>query len=434
MQKNNLKYFNIYFLISIFYYCFGRYKWNIPSYFNLLIYLFICYFCLNVGYRLSWKGSGKFSIGLSRNYISSEIKYKNIRKLFWISSICLIVFQIVWVIVFFDQFNILNVFSVLGDNYYARLETTFDTKIPIMQIRTLFWGVTLFAYPIGFLCYKQLPIIDKILLYLTMSIDILAALNMGVSKNLGDIIIIYLGVFLLKNITNISKKRLNQSYKKIFKIFVALISFLMVFNLIQNLRNEVSTGNIYNPYRSFALIRDNNIFYLMFGENSSLSLLIDKIGTYISHAYTGLAYALEIPFKNTYLLGFSRSLMEYGEQYFGMSLQDITYNARIDYIYGWLDGQWWPTAFTWIGNAVSLWGVPAIMLILGIFIRYLEDDYGKSKNIFTAVLYVQMIVTLIYLPCNMQIFQSRASLMGSLLLFLMFFLRKKKLRIFLRER
>ena len=117
--------------------------------------------------------------------------------------------------------------------------------------------------------------------------------------------------------------------------------------------------------------------------------------------------------------------MEYFDQYLNIDVGTLTYNSRIEMIYGWKNGQWWPTAFVWIGNAVSLWGVPIVLLLLGKFIRFIEDDFFKTGNIISLALYAQMIIMLFYLPCNMQIVQSRASLFGTLLLILLFIFRKR---------
>lgn len=426
MKKNNFKIFNLYFAFTIIYYCFGKYNWNIPSYSKLLVYLIICYLMLNIGYKLSWTNGLKFKISHKRDYNFKLVQYKNIRIIFWISAICLIVFQIMWVVVFFNHFSIFNVFSTIGTNYYDRLETTFDSKLPIMQIRTLLWGITLFVYPIGFIYFKHQPRLDKVLFCTTLLIDVFASLNMGVSKNIGDIVIIFIGITLLKNtvmvssVNKISKRNINN----LIKIIILLSLFLFLFERIQNLRNSVTTGDILNPYGKFVTsYREEKICKFIFGE--SLTNTIDKVGTYVSHAYTGLAYALEIPFKNTYLIGCSRAAMEYVEQYFEIDILKATYNYRIEQIYGWHNGQWWPTAFVWIANSVSIYFVPFIMLILGMFIRYLEDDFAKSGNIITATLYSQMVITLFYLPCNMQILQSRASLMGTILLAILFIKRKR---------
>ena len=223
MKKNSLHFFNWYFLFSIFYYCFGRYKWNIPSYPKLIIFLITCYFFLNIGYRLTWKNKSTLMYGIRREYEFKLVPYKFIRTLFFISSLALIIFQVVWVIVFFDHFSIMNIFSMLGDNYYSRLDTTFDSKIPIMQFRTLLWGITLFSYPIGFLYFKIMPRKDKILFLITIMVDVFAALNMGISKNIGDIVIIFLGMMLLKNTVSTSRKSKRQNKKNIIIIATIMV-------------------------------------------------------------------------------------------------------------------------------------------------------------------------------------------------------------------
>lgn len=421
-RKNSLAVFNCYFAFSIFYFLFGKYRWNIPSYVQLIAYVLICYLFLNIGYRYrpSRNQGGVFS--LKRSYAFSLPPYNTlIRKVFWCSSIFLIIFQVAWVVVFFEHFSILNVLSSLGENYYSRLGMTFDSPVPIMQVRTMLWGLTLFSYPIGFLYYKQMSAMDRILLIVTLFIDVLTALNMGISKNIGDIVIMFIGILLLKHTVDNSEKK--KSSSPIVKIAICLIAFLTMFQVIQSLRSTASTSQYVNPYGKFASLNDLWITPLIFGQD--VSTVIDQFGLYVSHAYTGLAYALELPFKNTYLLGFSRALMEYVEQFLGLSLDSFTYNARIDLLFGWHDGQWWPTAFVWIGNAVSLWLVPLVLFGLGTLFRYLEDDFAKNGNIVTAALYCQIVITLVYLPCNLQIFQSRASLFGTIFLAITFLLRNK---------
>lgn len=426
-MRNTIRLFNIYFAFTIIYYCTGQWKWNIPSYFKLVAFLLICYTMLNVGYSFVKVRRHAYLHTYQRPVSTYEIDYPSLRTLFLVSSIALIIFQIAWVIVFFGSFSITNVFSVLGNNYFNRLSTTFESSIPIMQVRTLLWGITLFCYPIGFLYFRKMPSIDKLIFILTIGVDIFASLNMGISKNIGDIVVIFISTFLLKLSSRDVKER-----KKIGsttrKVILALIIFLVMFSQIQNARHLTYSGKT-NPYGAFATTREITWYNLIFGKESTITNLIQSIGGYVSNSYTGLAYALELPFKNTWGIGFSRALMEYVEQYLHIGLSANTYNARVEALYGWHDGMWWPTAFTWIANSVSIWGVPIIMLILGVFIRYLEDEYARTKDIVVAVLYGQMIITLFYLPCNMQVFQSRASLFGMILLFILLIYRKKQRKV-----
>ena len=425
MKNKTINFFNCYYAFTIFYYCFGKWNWSIPSYPKLIFYLFICYFALNLGYRKFYTKDNKEN-ETDNKTIFENMDYKKVRKIFLISSFLIIVFQISWVYVFLKKFSISNVLTTLGSNYYERLNTTFDSKALIMQLRTIFWGLTFFCYPIGFLYFKKMPFFDRCLFILSISVDCLAALNMGISKNLGDIVIIAIGMTFLKNKSISSQKNKKKKNKMIYKVAILLFLFIVAFGKIQDLRTDYKQVSI-NPYGKFATINDNTVYYSLFGNSSEVSKMIDKIGSYVSNPYTGLAYALELPFKNTYFIGASRAMMEYAEQYFHMELKSKTYNARIESTYGWKDGQWWPTAFVWMANSVSFLGVPIVLYLLGRFIRKLEYEYKKDGNIISAVMYGQMLIMMFYLPCNMQLLQARQALLGFILLLFLYLNRNKKI-------
>ena len=425
MKNKTIIFFNCYYAFTIFYYCFGKWNWSIPSYPKLLAYIFICYFALNLGYRKYLPKNSENNDSNNKN-IFNNMDYKKVRKIFLISSLLIIIFQISWVYVFLKKFSISNVLTTLGSNYYERLNVSFDSKVLIMQLRTIFWGFTFFAYPIGFLYFKKMPVSDKLVFILAISVDCLAALNMGISKNLGDIVIIAIGMTFLKNKTLPKQKK--KKNRMIYKVSILLLLFIIAFGKIQDLRSDYKKVSI-NIYGKFATVNDNTIYYYLFGNDSEVSKMIDKIGGYVSNSYTGLAYALEIPFKNTYLMGASRALMEYGEQYLHMELKNKTYNSRIDTMYGWKDGQWWPTAFVWIANSVSFFGVPIILFLLGRFIKKLEYEYQNNCNIISAVMYGQMLIMLFYLPCNMQLLQARQALLGFIFLIFVYLNKNKKIML-----
>lgn len=438
MRKNTLKIINIYYLFTLLYFCFGQYKWNIPSYPKLLIYVCICYIMLNLGYSTTHIGKGKLNYSLYRRYEEIDIDYKSIRPLFLISAASMIFFQVLIVIVFFDRFSITNIFSIIGDNYYTRLHTSFESTIPIMQVRTLLWGLTMFVYPITFLFYKKMGSADKLIAIATIIIDILSSLNLGISKNIGDIVIAVVAMAFLKNATSPNRGEYSKEKRRsIRKITLAIVVFLVIFNNIQSARLAAKSIAI-NPFSRFASVREVTFYSAIFGANSTLTSLIDRVGGYFSNWYTGLAYALELPFKNTFGIGFSRALMEYANQYLHISVSELTYNARIDSLYGWHNGQWWPTAFVWMANSVSFVFVPLVLFLIGMFIRKLEDEFAGTRSPIVAALYWQMMVLLFYLPCNMQIFQSRAALFGMILLIIIYANRKLlrrqfKVKVFRKE-
>lgn len=423
-RKDLMKIINIYLFITLLYYFFGRYNWEIPSGIKLLSYILILIITMNIGYY------SKINIVLSESptRLLSKKEYilsNNVRIIFKISCLSIIFFQIIWVFTFLGSFSILNVFNSLGDNYYNRLSFSNSDSVLIMQIRTLLWGLTLFAYPIGFIYFKQLTHTDKVLFGMALFIDVLSSLNMGISKNIGDIVVIYVLCILVNKKEKPTANPIIIDYiKRYRKIVILAVVFIIIFGSIQQIRDSASGSNEslnINPYNEFSTLREYTVFDFLTFEHSSIGSVIDRFGAYISHGYTGLAFALELPFENTYLLGFSRALTDYMNQFFGIDITSSTYMARIETIYGWPNGMYWPTAYTWFASAFSFWLLPIFMCFFGYILSRVEKRFHIHGDIYSLALLSQLFISAFYLPGNAQIFQARPSLFGTLLIIILYF-------------
>lgn len=432
MKTKSLLFFNLYWLFGILYFCFGRYAWHVPSYFILLFYIFLNFLAVNLGYRsVPTSQIAEKEVAPARNVLSEKEQFDRIKVFFAIACVITMYFQIIWVTTFLGKFSITTAFQNIGENYYDRMEFESDGTVFVMQFRTLFWFITYFVFPIGFMFFKVMNRFCKVLFVATVFVEVFASLNMGVSKNIGDLVFIYLATFFLRSAHNrrtsrVSSFRNTPSPKKKNKVFlrvvILVIVLLIAFSVIQASRNAVTENFDRNVFYKFCDIRSFSLFDVFFFWNESLLEVLDNLGKYVSHAYCGLAYALELPFENTYGLGFSRSLMEYATQYFGIPyMNEHTYNARIDMLYGWKDGQWWPTAFIWYGNAVSLWLVPLVMFFFGRFFKNVENRWFRSNQILSLVMYCQLFISFVYLSCNAQIFQGRHILIATFVLFFLYF-------------
>ena len=427
MERNKaMSFLNLLWLFTILYFCFGKFNWSIPSYFLLIFFVFCNYFAVNLGYGISVRK--KRMILYANNSIDDKkLIFNKYKKFFIVACVATITFQIIWVVTFLDSFSFINVFNTIGDNYFERMEVEFNDVNIFMQMRTLFWVLTYFVYPIGFMFFKEMSLKYKCLFITTVIIEIFASLNMGVSKNIGDLFLILIMVIFLKNTTDKKTDTLFQMKKKrknYFKVGLLIIFFLLIFSLIQNSRDDV-VGYVENPFVGFATIRENSFFENIFGKNSALTILFDKIGYYLSHGYAGLAYALELPFENTMGLGFSNSMLEYAIQYFGFpsDLMSATYNYRLNSVFGWKDGQWWSTSFVRIGNSVSLLFVPVIMYLLGYLFGKAENEWREKKDVISLVFECQLFIGFVYASCNFQIFQGRQALIATFCLLFVYFVK-----------
>ena len=427
LKNKSVTFLNILWIFTMVYFCLGRFKWIIPSYFFLLLYLFLNYYAMNLGYRtLNAYGSLEPSCLKDIN-VDPTKSFAKIKLFFIICCCATIFFEILWVTVFVGSFSVKNVLDVIGSNYFTIQNLEFKSTNPLMQIRTLFWIVTYFTYPIGFMYFRFMTGGYKLLFCATVVVEILASLNMGVSKNIGDLVIIYLAVLFLKtnSFAGAERHKSKQSKRMLIKIAILLMAFLMVFAFIQRSRDQASSV-VNNPFLGFAEVREFSLFDLFLGKNTSLSEAFNKMGYYLSHGYAGLAYALELPHKSTYGLGFSNSLLEYAKQYLGLSSDIIrsTYNYRLESVYGWKDGEWWSTSFVRIGNSVSFWFVPVVMFLLGRLFKNTEINWYREKDVTSLVLNCQLFIGFVYASCNLQIFQSRPLLIATTLLLFIYFSRR----------
>jgi len=403
-----------YLFFSILYFFFGRYKWDIPSNEKLILYYIILMIFLNIGFYL---GTTK-----KKTYSNVKKSHENlVNTIFIISMITIIIYQISWVLVILGKFDIITIITNIGSNYIDRLEGSTDEISLLMQLRTLTWGITLFAYPIGFYRYKQLQGKIKILFIATLLIDIMASLNMGISKNIGDIVIIFLIISLIK-----SRKISNR----IYKIAAVLILFVVIFGAIQIIRdrsygydqdsNQIEFINSTN--RNFTIV---DIITL---NNRTISSVIDRFGFYISHGYAGLAYSLEIGHENTLGIGISRALMEYFDSYLGISVEQNTYVYRIDAEYGWPNGIYWSTAFVWVAASFGFILTPVIIMMFGFALTHSIKRFLSYKDIFSLTMSCILFIQVVYLPANFQILQSRPSFFGTITVVVAYLFTSKRVR------
>jgi len=404
---------NFYLLFTVLYFYFGRYNWQIPSNGKLLLFIISVYLFLNLGFLIGFKRS---TLTLPTNKIG-----KNVLKIFNISCIMLIIFQIMWVITILGKFNFLSIISNLGDNYIDRLDSSNSSVVPIMQIRTLLWGMTLFVYPIGFMIFKNMPFSSKFIFLITIVTDVLASLNMGISKNIGDIVLVFLLVSFIKN---------KKPSKYLIKIVAMIILFLSIFGTIQIIRdNSYGYNSTDNQIRFInSTNRDFSVFDVLSFGNNTVRSVVDRFGFYISHGYAGLAYSLELSHESTFGLGISRALMEYAESYFGLSVQSNTYVERIDSEFGWPNGIYWSTSFVWVASSFTFWLTPLFFLFFGfLFVRVISRFY-KYKDIFSLSFAAILFIQLIYLPANAQILQARTSFFGTIFLSVVYLLSSRAVK------
>lgn len=434
--KYPLKIAMIYLISSVVMYFTGEYVWEIPSPIKLLLFLAVSF----MGF---WIGG---LLGLNNRHVKKKIIIKkfpiSVITLFRFSCFFSIAAYIVMVNYYGHGFRFVDLLSSAGDIYIEKASRTEYERNYLVQIFSWFWAFTYIYIPIGLVYLRKLTRFDKFLLWTTIATCVLYWLGIGTMKGIGDILIQVIPCYALNKFQRSSKNVIDRDslspemtinrnlYQKKYRkektrrkqytilLILALVAFLFVFDRIQESRELEIYGTIqpstYLPSTLSPFVKEIR--------EIPLPNVINSLMFYVSHGYTGLAYSMELPFKWTGMIGFSRSLTEILEQRLPIEVSTITYMQRSEDYFGWDNGMIWSTIFPWFAGDVTFYGVPFVMMFIG----YIFSNTWKkclrnanNRNVLDIVLFTQWCLMVVYIPSNNQIFQSKQSLFAIILLIVM---------------
>lgn len=402
----------ILFLIStVVLYFLGPIKWEIKNTMLLLVVLGSFYFSYYLGYIFYILKKKSY---YKKNFILNKITIKKNLKIFRISSIYNILFNIVLAKTL-GGFSVNKILSP-GAAYKEKLFFDYLTVDPLFvktaQVMSYFAVLSYFYYPIGLVCYKNLKIRDKILFHVSLATTILYYINFGTFKGLADIGIIYLAIKIYDRGFNQRKFSIKN-----LKIYVVITILLLGFIGIQSSRG--------NTFKNKNVINRRIKKFVKF-ESKDVNYGIKSIIVYYTHAYTGLSYSLNLPFEWTYGLGNSRALTEISKNFFDIDISKKTYLQRLEDKYQWPNGMVWSTVFPWLASDFTYYLIPLIMFLLGLFLAKLYFEIIYRQNIIALIFYCQMFIFSFYIPANNQLLQSKISFFGTIGLVCIYLFRRKK--------
>lgn len=389
-------------------------KWFIPNPVTMTLYVIVNFLALGLGYFI-YANKAKRTLACEYSFDNDLGSLKGKQKtLFNISALFNIIAAVEYSYYFMGGISITNILSP-GSSYVYRL-TEFDGgRNLVVQVFTYIWALSYFYYPLGVLYWTKLKFNQKFLFIISTLMTILYWLNMGTMKGLGDLLILFIPIYLIKKYIFCGKKSPKA-------VFMLVILFVMLFSVIGEGRaTEIGINTDDLVYVSVAAspfieqVDENNLVVKILG--NKLSKSITGLVGYTSQGYTGLAYAMELPFEWTYGVGNSRTLTIYAEKIFDTSISNKTYLARNEATYSWPNGMFWSTIFPWLASDLSFFGVPIFMYLMGWLLAYCWFDFIYTKNSLALVAICQLFIFVIFIPANNQLVQSYQSLFGTVVLF-----------------
>ncbi|MBQ8215329.1 MAG: hypothetical protein IJX08_10055 [Clostridia bacterium] len=426
----------IYLLFTIVIFLYGPIEWNIPSVPKLVSVLLIYTGTFALGYYLkasqliaqlktNEKNKNRFSDfeRTSANFLNG-IPTSAIGLIFSVSCIFSILKHCIVMLHYYGSIDFSALLSFdFSEAYFSRLNsniagTWYIFALNCMNVLDVFW------YPLGMIYFKRFHFGYKALFILTLLINFTYNAQSGTMISWGNFIFrlipfLFLEIF---NAIHSKNRTVSKSGKRTICIILVLIMlFVSLFIFSQESRYD------YMGYED-ELSYDNGILDRFIENERSYPIVgkrLSSVAFYIGNGYCGLAYALELPPSFTYGIGFSRDLSRTINQYFGIDVSGITYPQRTEDAFGWKNGIYWPSAYSWFASDLTFFGIPFLMFFFGQFFCSVWFNALTENSITAVVLTGWLWIGILFIPANNQLFQSFNMFAATVGLILLYIFRKK---------
>ncbi len=421
----------IYLLFTLVIFFVGPIKWMIPSPLKLvtacLVYAFSFYF----GYKWAINRK-KLNTSKFINFAVDDIvrfEYVKLIPIMIISCSFVILKNSIHILHNYSNFDFSKLFLMnLGELYYNTLHNKVEGRwyIQLLNYLNVF---SLFWYPIGITNFKRFPRYLKSLFIITLITDILLIYIKGNMIGFGLYVMMAIPLLIISYYKLKSKHSKKMEGKKTFlSIIILIVSFLTLFNFAQISRNEFNSNNN-EMYYDQGLLSE----FIKEDQDWTEGPLIKNATFYFTNGYVGMAYALELPAKWTWGIGFSRDFARQVKNIFGFDVSRITYPQRVEDTYGWPNGMFWTNAYGWFASDWTFWGLPILMFIFGWFFAKVWYACINENSLTAYTLFSWLWVGIIFIPLNNQLFQSFEKFMATIVLILIFIFRKNIEHLFYKE-
>jgi hypothetical protein len=432
-----------YLAFTVFLYFFGPVEWNIPSTTKLLSFLAVNYGGLYLGYL----------VGVRRDLRSLQVQPSRYTGVLRVNPLLLRLITVSMLFTIFSTLGrlfairggfseVIATLSSPGEAYIqAQLIAQMDrdgVAMPIQQHAWIFRVSTLFAvlsglyFPLSVACWRWLPRSLRLLFWAALGSSLIYAVGIGAQSGVGFLLFSVLPVLVYKIFVERKALRISlapvlsvsrpRSKAKLVATGVASVLMLAAtvafFQLdrAESSGHELTSGDALVGQFGTSTSRGFPLF-----EDGRLGFGIVMASKYVSHGYTGLALAMEIPFEWTYGIGWSKGLQVMVRDYLGgPDVFQKSYLVRNEATNDWPALFWWSTIFPWIASDTTFFGTVLVMLLVGFGIGRLWTDIIVSGDPLGFALLGQLFVLVFMFPANNALAQTMDgvfALIGGLLVY-----------------
>lgn len=416
-----LKLFITYIIITLLASIFG--PWSYLQYDKLYVSLFILIFIIII--MISYLYFINYNKGIKILLYNKEIKVLKISN-FKITEICINLSIFLYILMIGIKIsevgipNARNIFKVMAQAYTDKvyISSVFNMSGWLFGYFSIVYVISVI---LGAYYFRNLKRKYKILYLLNLILAIVYnILFVGNQKALGDIIIYLASVFFIKFCR--TGRRINIKVL-VISIFLILGSILLFSNVLVN-RMDL-WGVMYYSVGDRAFLDINHWSLSIFSDR--LKVGVGTFIYYISHGYYGLSLCLNLPFVWSFGYGSSFAIKDILNKFIYMSDDMIaSYPIRMEQVTGWKAYANWHTIFPWLASDFTFIGA---ILFIAIVIAIYAISWNKILNrghYSNILMFSHLNILLLYVPANNQLFQTRASLIVTVLIFILWIFNYSK--------
>ncbi|USK38702.1 hypothetical protein LIS77_22925 [Cytobacillus firmus] len=321
-----------------------------------------------------------------------------------------------------EDFSLSDWTTIMAAAYTSSVSESYSFDLAVW-IYSYFSIFTVIAMVMGVYVFKQLPNSYKFMVIGIYFINIVNSMvYIGAQKALGDMLIYLISVIALKFCSGQVKFRLKTVIVFSILVFTAVYSFMLILGARLTYWN-ISVGGS----SSLAWVDSSNFLLRFLPENIKAGFLQFLI--YASSGYYGLSLSLQLPFQWSMGFGSSFAINDILTRVLTIDATSVplSYPDRMEIATGWSARANWNTIFPWLASDFTFIGS---IVFLCIIIYFYARSFKKAlinNDMLSILFFTHFNILLFYVPANNQLFQTRASLVVTLILIFAIF--KKKVRL-----
>lgn len=320
----------------------------------------------------------------------------------------------------FKEFNLLYIVESMAISYTDHEEYSFMISAWILSYTK--W-IRIIALVLGAFYWKDLSRNLKFLYILLAYLIVMQnTLYVGSQKEIIDLAIyIYVPVIMRM----FSQGRKIKMSNKFLILGFALAAMFFMGSVISGRRALWS-----EMYAADASLEFNQNNWMVSWMPETMANSFSSISAYLSQGYRGLSLCLSLPFEWSYGLGSSFKLMNDFSRWFGIPIESManSYPVRMEQEFGVGAYSAWHSIFPWLASDFTFIGA---ILVVGIFIFFWAKawkEFIELKSWISIVFFAHFTILMLYIPCNNQLFQTRDSIISTIVIAILWYMYHGKSR------